>query len=54
MSKWEIIEYKLDSDGKEVVSAAYEVDSSELTRVFENLDKAVKSGAISSYAYTPV
>lgn len=52
--RFEIIEYKIDSDGKEVVAATYEVESNELTRTFEQLENSVKSGAICGFTYTPV
>ena len=54
MSKWEIIEYKLDESGKEAVSCSYEVDSNELGRTLEYLRTALHNGSISSFAYTPV
>lgn len=52
--RFEIIEYKIDSDGKEVVSCSYEVDSNELGRTLEYLETALHNGSISSFAYTPV
>lgn len=54
MSKWKIIEYKLDESGKEVVSCSYEVNSDELGRTLEYLKAALYNGSISSFAYTPV
>ena len=54
MSKWEIIEYKLDESGKEVVSCSYEVNSNELGRTLEYLETALHNGSISSFAYTPL
>lgn len=52
--KFQITEYRLDDDGKEVVSDTYEIVDYDFYRIMEQLEKAVKNGVISRYEYTPV
>ena len=54
MLRFEIIEYKRDDTGNEVVASTYEIPSCDFYRTLEQLDDAVKKGVISSYAYSPV
>lgn len=51
---YEIIEYRLDENGEEKISATYCVSASELESALDYLDAMCQRGEISSYAFTPV